>query len=72
MSILEEEHRNTKLCQLVWLGVYDGYNMTLWNPVVGKYKLIPNSLLISIYSVKNQCWRTIHNTFLVSPDDSSH
>ncbi|XP_049382804.1 F-box/kelch-repeat protein At3g23880-like [Solanum stenotomum] len=95
---------------LVFMMAYDpGYNMTLWNPAVGKYyKLIPNSLLsqkyfnpfstspvfgfaydfvaedykvlcvhlylkndslrhpryfVEVYSVKNQCWRTIHNIF---------
>ncbi|XP_049382801.1 F-box/kelch-repeat protein At3g23880-like [Solanum stenotomum] len=89
---------------------YDlGYCMTLLNPVVGKYKLIQNSLfsqntktnrcstspifgfaydfvaedykvicvhylinkyfnVVEVYSVKNQCWRAIHNTFPVSPD----
>ncbi|KAG5620604.1 hypothetical protein H5410_005822 [Solanum commersonii] len=81
-----------------------GYSMTLFNPAVGKYKLIPNSLLtqktnrifgfaydfvtedykvicvpylinddyvdvVEVYSVKNQCWRTIHNTnFPISLD----
>ncbi|XP_069150419.1 uncharacterized protein [Solanum lycopersicum] len=84
-----------------------GYSMTLFNPALGKYKLIPNSLLsqknkkrcstsspifgfaydlvaedckvicahnlidedfncVEVYSIKNQCWRTIHNTFPAS------
>ncbi|TMW91898.1 hypothetical protein EJD97_013761 [Solanum chilense] len=80
-----------------------GYSMTLFNPAIGKYKLIPNSLnknrclttspifgfaydfvaedykvicahcltnkyfnVAEVYSIKNQCWRTIHNTFPAS------
>ncbi|TMW81288.1 hypothetical protein EJD97_010634 [Solanum chilense] len=77
-----------------------GYSMTLFNPAIGKYKLIPNPLnknrcsmtspifgfaydfvaedykvvcahylinehfnVVEVYSIKDQCWRTIHNTF---------
>ncbi|KAK4710160.1 hypothetical protein R3W88_004673 [Solanum pinnatisectum] len=95
---------------LIFMTSYEiRYCMTLFNPVVGKYKLIPNSLfsqktkpnrcsispifgfaydfvaedykvicvhclidvnfnVVEVYSVKNQCWRAIHNTFPVSPD----
>ncbi|KAK4710151.1 hypothetical protein R3W88_004664 [Solanum pinnatisectum] len=96
---------------LIFMTSYElGYCMALFNPVVGKYKLIPNSLfsqntkpnrcsttspifgfaydfvaedykvicvhyfidlnfnVVEVYSVKNQCWRAIHNTFPVSPD----
>ncbi|XP_015160423.1 F-box/kelch-repeat protein At3g23880-like [Solanum tuberosum] len=95
---------------LIFMTSYDpGYCMTLLNPLVGKYKLIQNSLFsqntktnrcwtspifgfaydfvaedykvicvhhlinkyfnnVEVYSVKNQCWRAIHNTFPVSPD----
>ncbi|XP_015064744.1 F-box/kelch-repeat protein At3g23880 [Solanum pennellii] len=95
---------------LVFMTSYiPGYSMILFNPALGKYKLIPNSLfsrkkrsrcsdtspifgfaydfvaddykvicayylinvycnVVELYSVKNQCWRTIQNTFPVSPD----